>query len=55
MPKSNTPFSTKLPARGALKALDQSKRTIVDYAKKTPIVSTATQSPVTEMIKKPRR
>lgn len=50
MPKSNTPYSTKLPSRGALKQLDKTKRTINDYAKATPV--TAATPPVTKLIRR---
>lgn len=50
MPKSNTPYSTKLPARGAMKVLNQSKRTINDYAKATPV--TAATPPITKQIRR---
>jgi hypothetical protein len=46
--------TTKLPARTALKGLDKTQRTIIDYGKLTPMAGAAPPSTIVQILRKPR-
>lgn len=49
-----TPQIRPMPSPSTLKAIAQSGRSISDYAKATPMLSTSTVSPLVQMLRKPK-